>query len=85
MAPLKYLSNFWRTLELLLISCEINLLLTWSENCAVPSTDVNQAATFAITDTKLCAPVVTLSTQDNAKLLQQLKLGFKRTIKWNKY
>ena len=40
---------------------------------------------FAITDTKLYVPVVTLSTQDNAKLLQQLKPGFKRTINWNKY
>ena len=46
---------------------------------------MNQAKTLAITDTKLHVPVVTLSTQDNAKLLQQLKSGFKRTIKWNKY
>ena len=41
--------------------------------------------TFAITDTKLYVPVATVSTQDNAKLLQQLKSGFKRTINWNKY
>ena len=69
MVPLKYLSNFWRTLEMPLINCEINLLLTWSASCVIVSTDVaNQNATFAITDTKLYVPVVTLSQQDNAKL-----------------
>ena len=86
MVPIKYLSNFWRTLEMLLINCEVNLILAWSEKCVIVSTDVaNQIATFAITDTKLYVPVVTLSTQDNAKLLQQLKSGFKRVINWNKY
>ena len=55
MVPLKYLSNFWRILEMPLINCEITLLLTWSV-----STDVaNENATFAITDTKLYVPVVT--------------------------
>ena len=50
------------------------------------STNVpNQGATFSITDTKLYVPVVTLQTEHNAKLLQQLKSGFKRTINWNKY
>ena len=69
-----------------LINCEVNLILTWSENCVIASTNVaNQNATFLITDTKLYVPVVTLSTQDNAKLLQQLKSGFKRVINWNKY
>ena len=53
--------------------------------CFVSSNDANQNATFAITDTKLYVPVVTLSTQDNAKLLQQLKSGFKRLINRNKY
>ena len=53
MVPLKYLSNFWRTIEMFLINCEINLILTWSTNCAIVSTNVvNQNATFAITDTK---------------------------------
>ena len=86
MVPLKYLSNFWRTLEMALINCEVNLMLTWSDNCVIVSTDTaNQIATFAITDTKLYVPVVTLSTQDNAKLLEQLKSGFKRLINWNKY
>ena len=84
--PLKYLSNFWRTLEMPLINCEISLILTWSANCVIVFTNVaNQNATFAITDTKLYVPVVTLSTQDNAKLLQQLKSGFKRVVNWNKY
>ena len=86
MVPLKYLSNFWRTLEMALINCEVNLMLTWSDNCVIVSTDTaNQIATFAITDTKLYVPVVTLSTQDNAKLLEQLKSRFKRVINWNKY
>ena len=86
MVPLAYLSVFWISLELPLINCEVNLILTWSENCAIVSTNVaNQNATFGITDTKLYVPAVTLSTQDNAKLLQQLKSGFKRVINWNKY
>ena len=86
MVPLKYLSNFWRTVEMPLINCEINLILTWSSTCVIVSTDIaNQAATFEITDTKLYVPVVTLSTQENAKLLQQLKSGCKRIINWNKY
>ena len=84
--PLKYLSNFWRTLEMPLINCEINLILTWSNRCLIidnPITD--QEPTFTIIDTKLYVHVVTLSTQDNAKLLDQLKSGFKRTINWNNY
>ena len=85
MVPLKYLSNFWRTLEKPLINCEIDLILPWSTNCITSNAVVDQATTFAITDTKLYVPVVTLSTQENVKLLQQLKLGFKRTINWNKY
>ena len=86
MVPLKYLSNFWRTLEMTLINCEINLILMWSSTCLIVSTGiVNQNATFEITDTRLYVPVVTLSTQENAKLLQQLKLGFKRVMNWNKY
>ena len=86
MVPLKYVSNFWRTLEIPLINCEINLILTWSASCVIVSTNnANQNATFAITNTRLYVPVVTLSTQENAKLLQQLKSGFKRVINWNKY
>ena len=86
MVPLKYLSNFWRTLEMPLINCEVNLILTWSSACVLIATvNPNQAATFAITDTKHYVPVVTLSTQGNTKFLQQLKSGFKRVINWNKY
>ena len=84
--PLKYLSNFWRTLEMPLINCEVNFVLTWSANCVIIYTNVaNQIPTFTITETNLYVPVVTLSTQDNAKLLPQLKSDFKRTISWNKY
>ena len=86
MVPLKYLRNFWRILEIPLINCEVNLILTWSSTCVIVSTNkTNQNATFAITDTKLYVPVVTLSTQENTKLLLQLNSGFKRVINWNKY
>ena len=78
MVPLKYLSNFWRTLEMPLINCEVNLILTWSSACILAAVDdANQTATFEITDTKLYVPVVTLSTQENTKFFQQLKSGFK--------
>ena len=86
MVSLKYLSNFWRTLEMPLNNCEINLDLNWSKTCVIMATDIaNQGATFTITDTKLYVPVVTLSTQDNAKLLEQLKSGLKRTVNLNKF
>ena len=83
MVLLIYSSDFQRTLEMQLINYEISFILIWSENL-VFSNALNQTATFAITETKLYVPVVTLSTQYNAKLLQQLKLGLKRTINWNK-
>ena len=83
MVPLKYFSNFWRTLEMPLINCEVNFILTLSSTRVV--TDSNDAGTFAITDTKLYVPVVTLSTQENTKFLQQFKSGFKRVVNWNKY
>ena len=78
MVPLKYLSNFCRTLGMTLSNYKISLIFTWSENCVIVST-------FAINETKLYVPEVTLSTQDNSKLLQQLKSGFKGIINWNKY
>ena len=80
--PLKYLSNFWRTLEMPLIYCEVNLILTWAKDCVISS--ATGETKFSITETKLYVSVVTLSTQDNAKLLPQLKSGFKRTIYWKK-
>ena len=74
MIPLKYLSNIWRTLEMSLINCEIELILTQPEGCAIIYTNVeNQVPTFAIAEENLYVPVVTLSTQDNTKLLPQLK------------
>ena len=74
MVPLKYLSNFRRTLEMPLINGEVNLISAWSENCVIVYTNVaNQGATFAITESNPYVPVATLSTQDNAKLLTQLK------------
>ena len=70
--PLKYLSNCWRTLEISLINREVNLILTWSANCVIIYTDVeNIVPTFTITETNLYVAVVILSTQDNAKLLTQ--------------
>ena len=66
-----------------LINCEINLILTWPSPCVI--TNSTGAGTFAITDTRIYVPVVTLSTQENTKFLQQLKSGFKRVINWNKY
>ena len=71
---------------MLLINCEVNLILDWSTNCVIAYTNVaNQLAIFRITETKLHVPVVTLSTQDNEKVLPQLKLGSKRTIHWNNH
>ena len=66
-----------------LINCEINLILTWSEDCAAFST--TRATRLKMSDRKPYITVVTLSTKDNAKLLKQLKSSFKRTINWNKY
>ena len=73
-------------LEMPLINCEVNLILIWSSTCVLIATNIpNQIATFVITGTKLYVPIVTLSTQENTKFLQQLKSGFKRVINWNKY
>ena len=99
--PLKYLSDFWRGLNIPLINCEVELILTWFKNCVlkdkltrgadynidpiVYEIDNSEDATFQITDTKLYVSVVTLSKENDIKLLEQLKAGFKRTIKWNKY
>ena len=69
-----------------LINCKVELILTWSENCVTINTNIaDQNLTVTITETNLYVPVVTLSTQDNAKLSPQLKSGFKRRITWNKY
>ena len=95
--PLKYLSNFWKSLNILLINCEVELILTWSKKFILADMTVRDAEgdnpaiiaptglEFKITDTKLYIPVVSLSKENDIKILEQLKSGFKRTIKWNKY
>ena len=99
--PLKYLSSFWRSLNIPLINCNVELILTWFNNCVLISkatreadydadpviyeTDNPENAIFEIKDTKLYVPVITLSKENDTKLLEQLKSGFKRTIKWDKY
>ena len=96
--PLKYLGNFWRSLDIPLINCEITLILSWYKECvlvgrvfrgppAAPANRINSptSARFEITDCKLYVPVVTLSAENDNKLLEQLKSGFRRSIKWNKY
>ena len=94
--PLKYLGNFWRALNILLISCEVSLELKWNKNCVITSQQIGvnldggntaapTGATFAINDCKLLVAAVTLSKDDDIKLLSYLKSGFKREIIWNKY
>ena len=93
--PLKYLGNFWRGLDIPLINCEITLILSWYKECVLvgrahrgpPAAAINSPtdAIFEITDCKLYVLVVTLSTENGNKLLGQLKSGFRRTIKRNKY
>ena len=75
---LKYLNNFRRSLEMPLINCKVELWLTWSKNCMLSS--VANDSTFAITDTKLYFPVVTLKIEDNTKLSKLLSKGFKRSV-----
>ena len=83
---MEHLSNFWKTLNVPLINCEVELILNWSKNCVLALGDnAPSDATFQIKDTKLYVPVVTLLKKNDIKLLEQLKLEFKGTIKWNKY
>ena len=76
--PLKYVSNFSRSLEMPLVNCKIDLELTWHKDCMISSADAaaNHVVSFMITDTKLYVPVVTLSTKDNTNSTKQLKEGF---------
>ena len=76
-------SSFWRSSEMPLINCKVEISLKWYENCVLSSGGTT--ATFAITDTKFYVPVVTLKTEDNAKLSKLLSEWFKRSIYWNKY
>ena len=79
--PLKYLSNFWRSLEMPLINCKINLELNHTKDCVMSAI---ADTTFKITNTKLYDPIVTLSTKYNVKLVILLEEGFKRPVYWNK-
>ena len=81
--PLKYLSNFFRSLEMPLINCKIKLNLTWKKECVL-STGAGEAV-FIINDTKLYVPVVNLSKEDNKDFIEQRDKGFQRSIYWNKY
>ena len=81
--PLKYLSNFWRSLELPLINLKVHLELNWIEDCTL-SSDGNSSK-FEITDAKLHVPIVTLSTKDSVNLTKQLSEGFKRSVYWDSY
>ena len=85
--PLKYVSNFLRSLELPLVNCKIDFELTWHKDCMNSSVNAaaGQVVSFMITNTKLYIPVVTLSTKDNTNLTKQLNEDFKRTIYWNQY
>ena len=84
--PLKYVSNFFRSLDMPLVNCKIDLELTWHKDCMIASANAaaNQVVSFMITNTKLYVPFVTLSTKDNTNLTKQLNEGFKRTIYWNR-
>ena len=81
--PLKYLSNFFRSLEMPLINCKIKLNLSWKKECLLSNQD--GAAVFIINDTKIYIPVVTLSKEDNKDLIEQQNKGFQRSIYWNEY
>ena len=85
--PLKYVSSFFRSLEMPIINCKIDLELTWHKDYMISSVNAaaGQVVSFMITNTKLYVPVVTLSTEDNNNLTKQLNEGFKRTIYWNQY
>ena len=81
--PLKYLSNFWRSLEMPSIVCKAYLELNWIEDCILSS--AGNSAKFEITDAKLHVPIVTLSTKDSVNLTKQLNEGFKRSVYCNSY
>ena len=81
--PLKYLSNFWRSIELSLINCKVYLELNWIKDCILSS--ARNSAKFELTDAKLHVSIVTLSTKDSANLTKQLREGFKRSGYWNSH
>ena len=82
-ALLNFLSNFWRSLEMTLINCKVNLELNWIEGCILSSAE--NSAKFEKTDAKLQVRIVTLSTKDSANLTNQISEGFRRSVYWNSY
>ena len=91
--PLKYLCNFFTSLEMPLINCKVHLELNWNNNCVIYGADTyaggdnanNREITFKITSTKLYVPIVSVSTKDNVNLTKQLNEVFKRSVYWNEY
>ena len=91
--PLKYLRNVWRSLEMSLINCKVELSLKWIEICVLTAAEIGanadatgaDIATLEVTDAKLYVPVVTLSAEDRVKLVKQFNDGFKRPVYWNEY
>ena len=81
--PLKYLNNFWKSLEMPLINCKIYVELNWIEDCILSS--AGDSVKFNITDAKLSAAIVTLSTKDSINLIKQLSEEFKRSVYWYRY
>ena len=91
--PLKYLGNLWRSLEMPLINCKVEISIGWIEECVLTAAEVGadandtgaDSATFKITDRKLYVPGVTLSANNSVKLSKQLSEGFKKPVSWNKF
>ena len=83
--PSKYISSFFRSLELPLINTKLNLELSWAKNCILINVATSNDTSFQITKTELYVPVVTLNTNDNKKLSDLLSKGFKRSVFWNEY
>ena len=91
--PLKYSSKFWRSLEIPLFNCKVELKLRWAKHCVLSVAGADNAngnnndnnVIFIIKGTKLYVPVVTLSARDNQKLSKLLSKRFERSVYWNDY
>ena len=90
--PLKYLSDFWRSLEMLLINCKVELKLKWTSYCVLCALGADNAddnnsnnIIFTFKDTKLYVPIVTLFVKNNQTLSKRLSKGFERSVYWNEY
>ena len=90
--PLKYFSNFWRSVEIPLINCKVELKIKWTKYCllsAAGNDNVNNNDSdnifFPIKGTKLYVPAVTLSAKDKQKVSKLPSKGFERSVYWNEY